>query len=87
MKHELGDWLPSPGALWGALKGSIDALRDSGSSPASMLNTVPGGSSPGSGSPGRPEGTPDCIGCITPPGYSPQLTPMPDLSKVARVAQ
>ena len=33
LKHEFEDWLPSPSALWGALKGSIEEMRDPGASP------------------------------------------------------
>lgn len=86
VKHEFGDWLPSPVALWGALKGSIDDLRDLGASPGSTLNPVRGGST-GSGSPGR---TPNCIGCITPPGSglnTRRPRSMPDPSKVDEAPQ
>lgn len=44
IKHELGDWLPSPWALWGALVRSIRALRDPNAAPDSLLWNPPGGS-------------------------------------------
>ncbi len=79
VKHEFGDWLPSPWTLLGAL---IDEMH--GSWPS-----VGGGSShapPGGGF--HPDWRPQCIGCFVPPGYSPiRPQPMPDPSQIHRGAQ
>ena len=94
IKHEVGDWLPKPWALWGALTASIRDLRDPNASADSLLRGGPGGSSPTNSTPspmpGPGGGGMHCIGCFLPPGYSPtppQPTPMPDPSKLVRVAQ
>jgi RHS repeat-associated protein len=41
LKHEIGDWLPSPGSLWGAFKASRKALKDRKASPESLLPDDP----------------------------------------------
>ena len=61
IKHELGDWLPTPWALWGALSASIRALRDPDAAPETLLRPTPAGAQPPKPSPDKeshPAGTP-----------------------------
>jgi RHS repeat-associated protein len=45
IEHEIGDWLPSPGRVWGAFRASRRALKNKHASPESVLAPLAGGSS------------------------------------------
>jgi RHS repeat-associated protein len=76
LKHEIGDWLPTPWTLGRAIAAEVRSFQDPNADPTTLLNHPPGGAGTGTGTPTPTPPpvdrfpTPQCIGCFPPPHFA-----------------